>query len=153
MLFLTIQPDERISLRFLVKYPYSANQVYPVRMDFSYRETFKTPPHQPYERLLVDVMKGDLTLFVREDTIEQMWGVVDPINERWESQAAWRFPQLCLRHVGTGGGRALAGEGGQVVAHQVKFFAAEAPAVLVFETRDDLDRLLWICSVGSRTRR
>jgi glucose-6-phosphate 1-dehydrogenase len=80
VLFLTIQPDERIALRFLVKYPYSADQVYPVRMDFSYDETFKRPNHQPYERLLLDVMKGDLTLFVREDTIEQMWSVVDPIN-------------------------------------------------------------------------
>jgi glucose-6-phosphate 1-dehydrogenase len=53
-------------------------------MDFGYRQTFKTVAHLPYERLLVDVMKGDLTLFVREDTIEEMWSIVDPINERWE---------------------------------------------------------------------
>jgi glucose-6-phosphate 1-dehydrogenase len=92
VLFLTVQPDERIGLRFLVKYPYSANQIYPVRMDFSYKEAFKTPPHLPYERLLIDVMKGDLTLFVREDTIEQMWSVVDPINARWESKAPSGFP-------------------------------------------------------------
>ena len=85
VLFLTIQPDERISLRFYVKYPYSANQLYPALMDFGYRETFKTEAHLPYERLLIDVMKGDLTLFVREDTIEEMWSIVDPINERWES--------------------------------------------------------------------
>lgn len=92
VLFLTVQPDERIALRFLVKYPYSANQLYPVRMDFSYREAFKTPPHLPYERLLLDVVKGDLTLFVREDTIEQMWSVVDPINARWESDPPSGFP-------------------------------------------------------------
>jgi glucose-6-phosphate 1-dehydrogenase len=92
VLFLTVQPDERIALRFLVKYPYSANQLYPVRMDFSYREAFKTPPHLPYERLLLDVVKGDLTLFVREDTIEQMWSVVDPINARWESTSPSTFP-------------------------------------------------------------
>jgi glucose-6-phosphate 1-dehydrogenase len=91
-LFLTVEPDERISLRFLVKYPYSANQLCSVRMDFSYRETFKTPAHQPYERLLVDVLKGDLTLFVREDTIEQMWAVVDPITARWESVPPGDFP-------------------------------------------------------------
>ena len=92
VLFLTIQPDERIALRFFVKYPYSQNQLYPVRMDFGYRETFKTPVHLPYERLLVEVMRGDLTLFVREDTIEQMWSLVDPINERWESKPFEGFP-------------------------------------------------------------
>jgi glucose-6-phosphate 1-dehydrogenase len=92
VLFLTVEPDERIALRFLVKFPYSANQIYPVRMDFSYKEAFNTPPHLPYERLLVDVMKGDLTLFVREDTIEQMWSVVDPINERWKSKPPATFP-------------------------------------------------------------
>jgi len=86
VLFLTIQPDERISLRFHVKYPYRTNQLYQARMDFGYRETFKTETHLPYERLLVDVMKGDLTLFVREDAIEEMWSIVDPINERWESR-------------------------------------------------------------------
>jgi glucose-6-phosphate 1-dehydrogenase len=92
VLSLTVQPDERIALLFLVKYPYSANQLYPARMDFSYREAFKTPPHLPYERLLIDVMRGDLTLFVREDTIEQMWAVVDPINARWESNRPEGFP-------------------------------------------------------------
>ena len=92
VLFLTVQPDERIALRFHVKYPYSGNQIYPVRMDFSYKETFKTPLHLPYERLLIDVMKGDLTLFVREDTIEQMWSIVDPINARWESEPPDNFP-------------------------------------------------------------
>jgi glucose-6-phosphate 1-dehydrogenase len=91
-LFLTIQPDERIALSFLVKYPYSANQVYPVRMDFCYNETFKTANQEPYERLLLDVMKGDLTLFVREDTIEQMWSVVDPIDALLDQMAPKDYP-------------------------------------------------------------
>jgi glucose-6-phosphate 1-dehydrogenase len=92
VLFLTIQPEERIALRFLVKYPYGANQICPVRMDFCYNEVFKIASHQPYERLLVDVLKGDLTLFVREDTIEQMWSVVDPINARWEEIMPTDYP-------------------------------------------------------------
>ena len=79
ILILTIQPDEKIALRFGVKYPYSNNQIYFVNMAFSYREAFKVHLHNPYERLLIDIMKGDLTLFVREDTIEAMWTVVDPI--------------------------------------------------------------------------
>ena len=92
VLTLTIQPDEHIALSFLVKYPFSSNQLYPVRMDFSYKEAFKTPYLDDYARILLDMVRGDLTLFVREDTIEEMWGVVDPINERWESNPPPDFP-------------------------------------------------------------
>ncbi len=86
VLRLTIQPDEKIAMRFGVKYPYSNNQIYSVNMAFSYKDTFKVHLHRPYERLLIDIMKGDLTLFVREDEIEAMWDVVDPIISRWEDQ-------------------------------------------------------------------
>ncbi|MBI5057115.1 MAG: glucose-6-phosphate dehydrogenase [Nitrospirae bacterium] len=92
ILVLTIQPDEKISLRLGVKYPYSHNQLYPVNMVFNYRETFKTNFTPPYELLLTDCIKGDLTLFVREDGIEEMWRVVDPILEIWESLPAANFP-------------------------------------------------------------
>jgi glucose-6-phosphate 1-dehydrogenase len=91
-LILTVQPDERISLRFDVKYPYSANQIYPTNMVFSYGDTFKTALHPPYERLLVDCMRGDLSLFVRQDSVEAMWEVVDPIIRRWEETAPRNFP-------------------------------------------------------------
>jgi glucose-6-phosphate 1-dehydrogenase len=92
VLRLALQPDEKISLRFGVKYPYSNNQIYSVNMTFSYRETFKVHLHRPYERLLIDIMKGDLTLFVREDEIEAMWTVVDPIIKRWEELVPTDFP-------------------------------------------------------------
>lgn len=92
ILILTIQPDEKILLRFGVKYPYTNNQIYSVNMVFSYFETFKVEPHFPYERLLVDCLKGDLTLFVRQDTVEAMWEIVDPIIARWESSAPSNFP-------------------------------------------------------------
>ncbi len=92
VLTVTIQPDEHIALRFLVKYPFSSNQLCPVRMDFSYGEAFKTRHLDDYERILLDVVKGDLTLFVREDTIEEMWRIVDPINERWEANPPPDFP-------------------------------------------------------------
>lgn len=92
ILRLTIQPDEKISLGFGVKYPYSNNQIYFVNMVFSYRDTFKVQIRTPYERLLVDVLKGDLTLFVREDEIEAMWKVVDPIIKSWESRTPLDFP-------------------------------------------------------------
>jgi glucose-6-phosphate 1-dehydrogenase len=92
VLVLTIQPEEKVSLRFGVKYPYAANQIYNIHMDFRYQETFKTTSHPAYERLLIDCMRGDLTLFVRQDGIEAMWYVVDPIISRWERVAPQIFP-------------------------------------------------------------
>jgi glucose-6-phosphate 1-dehydrogenase len=92
ILVLTIQPDEKISLRFGVKYPYSNNQIYSVNMVFNYNETFKTAFPPPYETLLADCMKGDPTLFVREDSVEEMWRIVDQITSRWESTPPVVFP-------------------------------------------------------------
>ena len=92
ILVLTIQPDETISLRFNVKYPHATNKVYPAKMVLNYRETFRTQEHPAYERLLIDCMKGDLTLFVRQDAIEAMWEVVDPIIARWDSVLPGDFP-------------------------------------------------------------
>lgn len=92
MLSLTIQPDEKITIRFGVKYPNAPNQIYSVNMQFSYQETFKLKPHPAYERLLIDCMKGDLTLFVRQDALEAMWEVVDPIIARWDSNPPKDFP-------------------------------------------------------------
>jgi glucose-6-phosphate 1-dehydrogenase len=92
ILLLTIQPEEKICLRFGVKYPHSENQIHTVNMVFSYQETFKMKDYHPYERLLIDCMKGDLTLFVREDAIEAMWHIVDPIIARWESVVPDHFP-------------------------------------------------------------
>jgi glucose-6-phosphate 1-dehydrogenase len=92
ILLLTIQPEEKISLSFGVKYPHSENQIHTVNMVFSYQETFQIRYDHPYERLLIDCMKGDLTLFVREDEIETMWHIVDPIIARWESNSPERFP-------------------------------------------------------------
>ena len=92
ILLLTIQPEEKISLSFGVKYPHSENQIRTVNMVFSYQEMFQIKYDHPYERLLIDCMKGDLTLFVREDEIETMWHIVDPIIARWESLSPERFP-------------------------------------------------------------
>ena len=92
ILVLGIQPQEVIYLGFGVKYPGSANQIYSVNMKFNYEKSFKIKRHPPYERLLIDCMKGDLTLFARQDGIEAMWSVVDPIIARWESRPASNFP-------------------------------------------------------------
>jgi glucose-6-phosphate 1-dehydrogenase len=92
VLRLTVQPEERIELRFGVKYPPSPNQIFPVDMAFSYPATFKTPSQPPYAKLLLDCMRGDLTLFEREDGVEAMWEVVDPLIARWEELPPAGFP-------------------------------------------------------------
>ncbi|MBC8412829.1 MAG: glucose-6-phosphate dehydrogenase [Nitrospira sp.] len=87
VLVLGVQPREHISLHIGVKHPGIGNQLYPVNMNFDYLDDLKGDIHYPmaYERLLLDCMKGDQTLFARQDGIEATWKVVDPIIQRWES--------------------------------------------------------------------
>ncbi len=92
ILRLTLQPQEEIRLHFGVKHPQSRGGIYPVNMEFNYQKTFREPSHPPYERLLVDCLKGDPTLFVRQDGVEAMWSVVAPIVARWEANPATDFP-------------------------------------------------------------
>jgi glucose-6-phosphate 1-dehydrogenase len=92
ILTLRIQPDEEISLGFGVKYPGSVNQLFSVDMTFNYEETFKKRIHPAYERLLIDCMRGDQTLFARQDAVEAMWSVVDPIIKIWQGIRIKDFP-------------------------------------------------------------
>jgi glucose-6-phosphate 1-dehydrogenase len=78
-LTICIQPQEQISLSFSVKYPGTANRPHPVDMQFNYQDAFKIKLPEAYERLLLDCMKGDQTLYARQDEIELMWGIVDPV--------------------------------------------------------------------------
>jgi len=94
VLVLRVQPQEGIVLHIGVKHPGIGNQLYPVNMSFNYEEDLQGDVHfpLPYERLLLDCMKGDQTLFARQDGIEAMWSLVDPINERWENTPAPGLP-------------------------------------------------------------
>lgn len=87
-LILRIQPHEAISLRFSTKRPGMNYQVQPVSMDFDYEDHFDTQLPEAYERLLVDVMRGDSTLFTRSDELEAAWRFVTPILETWEASPA-----------------------------------------------------------------
>ncbi len=78
-LTINIQPQEGISLGFNVKYPGTINQPNSVNMVFNYADIFKIKLPKAYERLLLDCIKGDQTLYARQDEIELMWSVVDPI--------------------------------------------------------------------------
>ena len=87
-----IQPDEGISLRYLAKQPGVTLRLSPRDMHFRYAEAFKTEPPEAYETLLLDVMQGDATLFMRADQVECAWNVVDPVLEVWNSVEASDFP-------------------------------------------------------------
>jgi glucose-6-phosphate 1-dehydrogenase len=87
-LILRIQPDEGITLRFGAKVPGQTFEVRDVLMDFSYGAAFLEEPPEAYERLLLDAMVGDPTLFIRTDEVEQAWRIVDPVLSAWQDQAA-----------------------------------------------------------------
>jgi len=89
-LIFRIQPREGIALRFSAKRPVMGMAVEDVEMDFSYSTTWRRELPEAYERLLLDVMRGDATLFTRADEIEAAWRVVDPIRRLW--QDAGRYP-------------------------------------------------------------
>ena len=87
-----IQPDEGILLRFLAKQPGPPMHLSPVNMRFSYREAFEATPPEAYETLLLDIIRGDATLFMRADQVETAWSVVMPVLERWEQVPPVDFP-------------------------------------------------------------
>jgi len=87
-----IQPDESIELTFQAKKPGSVMELRPVDMRFSYREAFNVPVPEAYETLLLDVMRGDATLFMRADQVEIAWAVVQPILDQWAQQPPTEFP-------------------------------------------------------------
>lgn len=82
-LTLRIQPDEGISLRVGLKPPGPYISLVPARLGFSYREAFGVDPAEAYERLLLDCMLGDSTLFIRRDEVESAWALVTPVLEAW----------------------------------------------------------------------
>jgi glucose-6-phosphate 1-dehydrogenase len=92
VLSVRIQPDEGFSLGISSKIPGPAVHVYPVKMDFHYGSTFGGSTPEAYERLLLDVMTGDQTLFMRRDAVEAAWRWVTPIVDRWASQTAGPLP-------------------------------------------------------------
>jgi len=85
-LVLRIQPDEGITLRFGAKVPGQAFQVRSVSMDFFYGAAFLEETPEAYERLLLDALLGDQTLFIRSDEVELAWRIVDPILQAWADE-------------------------------------------------------------------
>jgi len=86
MLSICIQPNEGIHLRFETKVPDTINESHSVNMDFDYAKAFGgLALPDAYERLLLDALKGDASLFTRNDNIEDAWRLIDPILKGWEA--------------------------------------------------------------------
>ncbi|MEW6270399.1 MAG: glucose-6-phosphate dehydrogenase [Thermodesulfobacteriota bacterium] len=93
VLVLRIQPDEGLSLRMATKLPGPRVRIYPVKMDFRYGTTFGDQSPEAYERLLLDVMAGDATLFMRRDAVEASWEWVTSILDAWRQGGAKWLPE------------------------------------------------------------
>ncbi len=100
ILSLCIQPDEGIHLMFEAKVPDSDQDMRSVDMEFHYRDSFSGVLPDAYERLLLEALRGDASLFTRSDGIEAAWKLVDSITSGWESS---NTPELSLYRRGSWG--------------------------------------------------
>jgi glucose-6-phosphate 1-dehydrogenase len=91
-LIIDIQPKETITLTFQAKQPGPVMCVSPVEMRFCYDESFHTPIPEAYETLLLDVMQGDATLFMRADQVEAAWSALAPVLDAWAAVRPTDFP-------------------------------------------------------------
>ncbi len=91
---LNIQPDEGIAMLFEAKVPGMGYRIQPVKMDFRYGEAFGATAPDAYERLLMDAMLGDASLYSRADAVEETWSVVQPILDGWQQQSTPAHPYL-----------------------------------------------------------
>lgn len=93
VLALRIQPEEGLSLRIISKAPGSKARTHPVEMHFKYGDVFGAPSPEAYERLLLDVMAGDTSLFMRRDAVEASWVWITEILNGWRAQSIKWLPE------------------------------------------------------------
>jgi glucose-6-phosphate 1-dehydrogenase len=86
VLVMAVQPNEGVTLSLGAKIPGTRMRIRPVNMEFLYGTAFLSQSPEAYERLLMDAMRGEATLFTRDDEVEGQWRVIDPILERWASE-------------------------------------------------------------------
>jgi glucose-6-phosphate 1-dehydrogenase len=102
-----IQPDEGIALRFEAKVPGPSMHLSPVDMDFCYSTAFGVSTANGYERLLLDAMLGDGTLFAHRDDVEATWALMTPVLEYWAKNPVKDFPNYAAGTWGPSAGDAL----------------------------------------------
>jgi glucose-6-phosphate 1-dehydrogenase len=113
-LTIQIQPEEGIDIRFQAKKPGEMMELSPVDMRFLYQETFHQKPPEAYETLLLDVMLGDSTQFMRADQLELAWQVITPIINFWESSEPTDFPNYDAGSMGPESGEVIIAQDGRV---------------------------------------
>ena len=92
-IILTLQPDEAVSVSLGAKVPGTKMQIRPVNMEFHYGTSFISESPEAYERLILDAMRGDATLFTRNDEVEALWRIIDPILAAWAADTTSPIPQ------------------------------------------------------------
>ena len=85
LLILAVQPNEGVSLSLGAKIPGSRMRIRPVNMEFLYGTSFMSQSPEAYERLILDAMRGEATLFTRDDEVIAQWSIIDPILEAWKA--------------------------------------------------------------------
>lgn len=91
-LIISIQPEMETTLLFHAKEPGVELKIKSVEMDFTYKESYDAPVPEAYETLLLDILEGDATLFMRADQVEEAWKVVTPVIESWKKQTGTKLP-------------------------------------------------------------
>jgi glucose-6-phosphate 1-dehydrogenase len=101
-IILIVQPDEGVSVSLGAKIPGPTMRIRPVNMEFRYGTSFMSESPEAYERLILDAMRGDATLFTRGDEIEALWAIIDPILTAWHDDTTTPIP---IYAAGTAGPR------------------------------------------------
>ena len=101
-MILTVQPDEGVSVSLGAKIPGPRMRIRPVNMEFRYGTSFMSQSPEAYERLILDAMRGDATLFTRNDEIEALWGIIDPVLSAWHEDTRSPIRQYAAGSSGPG---------------------------------------------------
>ena len=120
-LILNIQPHMGIRMRFQAKRPGLKMVLSPVDMQFNYDTTYTSGTPEAYETLLLDIMEGDSTLFMRADQVEDAWKVLMPIINSWEANPSVNFPNYEAGMQGPEDSEALIAKGGHswiIIPHE-----------------------------------
>jgi glucose-6-phosphate 1-dehydrogenase len=110
-IILTVQPDEGVTVSIGAKIPGARMRIRPVNMEFHYGTSFVSESPEAYERLILDAMRGDATLFTRNDEIEALWGIIDPVLTAWHEDTSSPIPQYAAGSEGPAEADALLDDG------------------------------------------
>jgi glucose-6-phosphate 1-dehydrogenase len=106
-----VQPNEGVSLSLGAKIPGAQMRIRPVNMEFLYGTAFMSQSPEAYERLIIDAMRGDATLFTRDDETLAQWAIIDPILQAWHADTTSPLPTYTAGSPGPEEADRLLGEG------------------------------------------